>query len=54
MSKGATELVAQSWIARFLRRNPKLGPVVTARAATSSVVVITRWIGSCQTPSARD
>ena len=32
MSKGATELVAQSWHRSFFAPNPKLGPVVTARA----------------------
>lgn len=32
MSKGATELVAQSWFRSFFLPNPKLGPVVTARA----------------------
>jgi CDP-glucose 4,6-dehydratase len=32
MSKGATELVAQSWYRSFFAPNPKLGPVVTARA----------------------
>jgi CDP-glucose 4,6-dehydratase len=32
MSKGATELVAQSWYRSFFAPNPKLGPVVTVRA----------------------
>ena len=32
MSKGATELVAQSWNRSFFMRDPALGPVVTARA----------------------
>jgi len=32
MSKGATELVAQSWNRSFFIPNPKLGPVVTVRA----------------------
>ena len=32
MSKGATELVAHSWYRSFFAPNPKLGPVVTARA----------------------
>jgi len=32
MSKAAAELVAQSWYRSFFRPNPKLGPVVTARA----------------------
>jgi CDP-glucose 4,6-dehydratase len=32
MSKGATELVAQSWNKSFFLPNPKLGPVVTVRA----------------------
>jgi len=32
MSKGATELVAQSWYRSFFAPNPKLGLVVTARA----------------------
>jgi CDP-glucose 4,6-dehydratase len=32
MSKGAAELVAQSWNKSFFLTNPKLGPVVTVRA----------------------
>jgi CDP-glucose 4,6-dehydratase len=32
MSKAATELVAQAWNKSFFVPNPKLGPVVTARA----------------------
>jgi CDP-glucose 4,6-dehydratase len=32
MSKGATELVAQSWNRSFFIKDPELGPVVTARA----------------------
>ena len=32
MSKGATELVAQSWNKSFFKQNPKLGHVVTVRA----------------------
>lgn len=32
MSKGATELVAQSWYRSFFAPNPKLRPVVTVRA----------------------
>lgn len=32
MSKAATELVAQAWNRSFFAPNPKLGPVVTARA----------------------
>ena len=32
MSKGATELVAQSWYRSFFAPDPKLGPVVTVRA----------------------
>jgi CDP-glucose 4,6-dehydratase len=32
MSKGATELVAQSWNRSFFLNDPDLGPVVTARA----------------------
>ena len=32
MSKGAAELVAQSWNRSFFLPNPKLGPVVTVRA----------------------
>ena len=32
MSKGATELVAQSWNRSFFMNDPGLGPVVTARA----------------------
>ncbi len=32
MSKGATELVAQSWNRSFFADDPELGPVVTARA----------------------
>jgi CDP-glucose 4,6-dehydratase len=32
MSKGATELVAQSWQRSFFAPNPKLGSIVTARA----------------------
>jgi CDP-glucose 4,6-dehydratase len=32
MSKAATELVAQAWNRSFFQPNPKLGPVVTARA----------------------
>jgi len=32
MSKAATELVAQAWNRSFFQPNPRLGPVVTARA----------------------
>ena len=32
MSKGATELVAQSWNRSFFENDPELGPVVTVRA----------------------
>ena len=49
MSKGARELVAQSWFKSFFSPNSKLGAVVTVRAGNVIGGEIMQRIGSCRT-----